>query len=178
MTTTLSFKIRTIKNQIAACLREIARGVKYFIDSLIILESKLEKLEKSMNNQAEVLAKFAANTVRGSGLSAKNGYRKQKETRADMNEILRQNGFKWVKSEKLDIAQGETGEFYWSLEDSTGKEWQPIKALCHIYSQPTAWLIPRSGGKLKQLAPADSFNVIKAALEYGVFSFFSIMSIK
>lgn len=169
MTTTLSFKIRTIKNQIAACLREIARGVKYFIDSLVILEGKLEKLESKMNNQVdEVLAKFAANVVRGSGLSAKNGYRKQKETRADMNEILRQNGFRWVKSERLDIAQGETGEYSWSLEDSTGREWQPIKAICHIYSQPTALLIPRSGGKLKQLAPADSYNIIRVALEYGV----------
>lgn len=168
MTTTLSFKIRTIKNQIAACLREIARGVKSFVDSLVILEGKLEKLEISMNNQADVLAKFAANVVRGSALSAKNGYRKQKEARSDMNEILRQNNFKWVKSEKLDIAQGETGEFYWSLVDSTGKEWQPLKALCHIYSQPTAWLIPRSGGKLKQLAPIDSYNIIRVALEYGV----------
>jgi hypothetical protein len=169
MTTTLSFEIRTIKNQIAACLREIARGVKSFVDSLVILEGKLEKLEKSMINQVDgVLAKFAANVVRGSSLSAKNGYRKQKEARSDMNEILRQNGFRWVKSERLDIAQGETGEFYWSLEDSHGKEWQPLKALCHIYSQPTAWLIPRSGGKLRQLEPADSFNVIKAALEYGV----------
>ena len=127
------------------------------------------QLEKSMNNQVDdVLAKFAANVVRGSALSAKNGYRKQKETRSDMNEVLRQNGFKWVKSEKLDIAQGETGEFYWSLEDSTGKEWQPLKALCHIYSQPTALLIPHSGGKLKQLAPIDSYNIIRVALEYGV----------
>lgn len=168
MTTTLSYKIRVLKNQIAACLREIARGVRSFIDSLVILEGKLEKLEKSMINQADVLAKFAANVVRGSALSAKNGYRKQKEARADMNEVLRQNGFKWVRSEKLDITQGETGEYFWSLEDSTGKEWQPLKALCHIYTQPTALLIPRSGGKLKQLAPAESFNVIKAALEYGV----------
>ncbi len=171
MTTTLSYKIRVLKNQIAACLREIARGVKSFVDSLVILEGKLENLENKMNNQVEdvdVLAKFAANVLSGSALSAKNGYRKQKEARADMNEILRQNGFKWIKSERLDIAQGETGEYSWSLEDSTGKEWQPIKALCHIYSQPTALLIPRSGGKLRQLAPADSFNVIKAALEYGV----------
>ena len=169
MTTTLSYKIRVVKNQIRACLREIAKGVKYFIDSLIILEGKLEKLESKMINQVEdVLAKFAANVLSGSALSAKNGYRKQKEARSDMNEVLRQNGFKWVKSEKLDIAQGETGEYSWSLEDSTGKEWQPLKAICHIYSQPTALLIPRSGGKLKQLAPADSYNVIKAALEYGV----------
>lgn len=45
MTTTLSFQIRVIKNQIQACLREIQRGVKLFVDRLIILEDKLEKLE-------------------------------------------------------------------------------------------------------------------------------------
>ena len=28
--------------------------------------------------------------------------------------------------------------------------------------------IPRSGGKLKQLAPANSYNIIRVALEYGV----------
>ena len=44
MTTTLSFQIRVIKNQIAACLREIERGVKWFIDRLIVLEGQLDKL--------------------------------------------------------------------------------------------------------------------------------------
>ena len=44
MTTTLSFKIRTVKHQIAACLREIERGVKWFILQLIDLEEKLEAL--------------------------------------------------------------------------------------------------------------------------------------
>jgi len=59
MTTTLSFQIRTVKNQIAACLREIERGVKWFIDRLVILEGKLEKLVaktkecKSMKVQAK-----------------------------------------------------------------------------------------------------------------------------
>ena len=45
MTTFYTFQIRVIKNQIAACLREIAKGVKYFIDSLVVLEGQLEKLE-------------------------------------------------------------------------------------------------------------------------------------
>ena len=45
MTTTLSFQIRTVKNQIQACLREIQRGVRSFVDRLVILEDKLEKLE-------------------------------------------------------------------------------------------------------------------------------------
>lgn len=44
MATTLSFQIRTVKNQIAACLREIERGVKWFILQLIDLEEKLQTL--------------------------------------------------------------------------------------------------------------------------------------
>lgn len=44
MATTISFKIRTVKNQIAACLREIERGVKWFILQLIDLEEKLQTL--------------------------------------------------------------------------------------------------------------------------------------
>lgn len=48
MTTTLSFKIRSIKNQIAACLREIEKGVKWFVVQLIDLE---EKLEAAMSKQ-------------------------------------------------------------------------------------------------------------------------------
>lgn len=44
MTTTISFKIRSVKHQIAACLREIERGVKWFILQLIDLEEKLEAL--------------------------------------------------------------------------------------------------------------------------------------
>jgi hypothetical protein len=45
MATSYTFQIRVIKNQIAACLREIAKGVKYFVDSLVVLEDQLEKLE-------------------------------------------------------------------------------------------------------------------------------------
>ena len=51
MATTLSFQIRTVKNQIAACLREIQRGVRQFVDRLIILEDKLEKLETEVTMQ-------------------------------------------------------------------------------------------------------------------------------
>jgi len=45
MATTFSFQIRVIKNQIQACLREIKRGVKAYIDTLVTLEGKLEELE-------------------------------------------------------------------------------------------------------------------------------------
>lgn len=54
MTATLSFKIRTIKNQIAACLREIARGVKSFIDRLVVLEGHLDKLEEVKQVEKQV----------------------------------------------------------------------------------------------------------------------------
>jgi hypothetical protein len=53
MSTTISFKIRTIKHQIQACLRAIKNGLKSFVDRLIVLEAKLETLleEKIMVQQ-------------------------------------------------------------------------------------------------------------------------------
>ena len=69
MTTTLSFKIRVIKNQIAACLREIARGVKYFIDSLVVLEDQLENL--LANQEVKKVEKFVElSTYRSAGVNA------------------------------------------------------------------------------------------------------------
>ncbi len=59
MTTTLSFQIRTVKNQIQACLREIQRGVKLFVDRLIILEDKLEKLEMQTVKKVKLSEKAA-----------------------------------------------------------------------------------------------------------------------
>jgi len=44
MTATNSFKIRTIKGQIEACLRAIKNGLRSFVDRLIVLESRLEEL--------------------------------------------------------------------------------------------------------------------------------------
>ncbi len=44
MTATISFKIRTIKHQIQACLRAIKNGLKSFVDRLIVLEAKLEAM--------------------------------------------------------------------------------------------------------------------------------------
>ena len=115
-----------------------------------------------------VLQKYADGVVRSSGLSEKNGYRKQSDVRREMNQILNANGFSWIKREILDIAQGETGEYSWSLEDSEGKKWKPLKALCHIYSQETANLIPKRGGKVQAITPDASYNVIKFAIIYGV----------
>lgn len=45
MTTSYTLQIRVIKNQISACLRAIANGVKSFVDRLVVLEGQLEKLE-------------------------------------------------------------------------------------------------------------------------------------
>ena len=59
MTTTLSFQIRTLRNQIQACLREIRRGVKLFVDRLIILEDKLEKLEMQTVKKVKLSEKAA-----------------------------------------------------------------------------------------------------------------------
>jgi len=50
MSTTISFKIRTIKHQIQACLRAIKNGLKSFVDRLIVLEAKLEAM---MTTQTE-----------------------------------------------------------------------------------------------------------------------------
>ena len=66
MTATLSFKIRTIKNQIAACLREIARGVKSFIDRLVVLEGELDKLEKVKQMEKYI----ELSTYRSAGVNA------------------------------------------------------------------------------------------------------------
>jgi hypothetical protein len=39
-----TFKVRTIKHQIEACLRAIKNGLRSFVDRLIVLESRLEEL--------------------------------------------------------------------------------------------------------------------------------------
>lgn len=65
MTATLSFKIRTIKNQIAACLREIAKGAKSFVDRLVVLEGKLDELKvKQVEKYIEL------STYRSAGVNA------------------------------------------------------------------------------------------------------------
>ena len=160
-----SFQVRDLKNKIAACLRLIALNVKSAVLRLLDME---QQLELAMRDQLNIIQKYAPGVVRGSRLSEKNSYRKQQQARHDMNEVLKNNGFHWVKVQKMDITQGETGEFFWSLEDLLGNVHQPLAALCRIYSQETAILIPRSGGKLKELSPDNSFNIIRNVIEYGV----------
>ena len=65
MTTTLSFQIRVIKNQIAACLREIERGVKWFIDRLVLLEGELEKLLQTRVKLSEKAGQIKARLIQG-----------------------------------------------------------------------------------------------------------------
>lgn len=50
MTTTISFKIRTIKHQIQVCLQAIKNGLRSFIDRLCVLEAQLETM---MTTQTE-----------------------------------------------------------------------------------------------------------------------------
>jgi hypothetical protein len=155
-----------LKQKIQATLKLIALRVKSLVLQLLDLENQLEQ---AMSEQLKaVLRKYAGGAVRGSGLSEKNGYRKQSDTRQEMNLILKANGFNWVKREVLDIAQGETGEYAWSLEDSQGQVWKPLKALCHIYLQEVANLIPKRGGKVQAIAPDASYNIIKFSIIYGV----------
>jgi hypothetical protein len=47
MVATNSFKIRTVKHQIQACLRAIKNGLRSFVDRLCVLETRLEELMKS-----------------------------------------------------------------------------------------------------------------------------------
>lgn len=47
MTATISFKIRTIKGQIEACLRAIRNGLRSFVDRLCVLEAQLEAMTQA-----------------------------------------------------------------------------------------------------------------------------------
>ncbi|MFM6249796.1 MAG: hypothetical protein ACKPEQ_11735, partial [Dolichospermum sp.] len=44
MSVTNTFEIRVVRHQIQSCLRAIKNGLKSFVDRLIILEDKLEKM--------------------------------------------------------------------------------------------------------------------------------------
>lgn len=97
----------------------------------------------------------------------KNYFAKRQECRKDCNLILKANGFEWVKSEVLDIAQGEIGASEWSLVGQ-GKEWSFEEALEWCFSQPKANLIPRRGGKPKLISPDVAWNAPQFAWEYGL----------
>ena len=47
----IKFKILILNKQIGACLREIYRGIKSYIDRLVILEDELEKLNEQLNKE-------------------------------------------------------------------------------------------------------------------------------
>ena len=51
MSTTISFKVRTIKHQIQVCLQAIKNGLRSFVDRLCVLEAQLEVM---MTTQAEL----------------------------------------------------------------------------------------------------------------------------
>ena len=51
MTATISFKIRTIKGQIQACLRAIGNGLRSFVDRLCVLEAQMEAMMTTQTEQ-------------------------------------------------------------------------------------------------------------------------------
>jgi hypothetical protein len=70
MSTTISFKIRTIKHQIQACLRAIKNGLKSFVDRLIVLEAKLEAMMTTQTEPKTEPKYIELNSNRSKGINA------------------------------------------------------------------------------------------------------------
>jgi len=70
MSTTISFKIRTIKGQIQACLRAIKNGLKSFVDRLIVLEAKLEAMMTTQTEPKTEPKYIELNSNRSKGINA------------------------------------------------------------------------------------------------------------
>jgi hypothetical protein len=70
MTATISFKIRTIKGQIQACLRAIKNGLKSFVDRLIVLEAKLEAMMTTQTEPKTEPKYIELNSNRSKGINA------------------------------------------------------------------------------------------------------------
>lgn len=61
---TTSFQIRTIKHQIKVTLKLISSGIKSYIDQLIILEGKLERLEEALKPSLSEMGKITKNMIK------------------------------------------------------------------------------------------------------------------
>jgi len=61
----IRFKILVLNKQIAACLREIYRGIRSYIDRLVILEDKLEGLNKELTEAATTTTKNQIKSIKG-----------------------------------------------------------------------------------------------------------------
>ena len=60
----ITFKILILNKQIGACLREIYRGIKSYIDRLVILEDELEKLNEQLAKEmTPEISKFKVGNV-------------------------------------------------------------------------------------------------------------------
>lgn len=99
MTTTLSFQIRTVKNQIAACLREIERGVKWFILQLIDLEEKLEAL--TAQQLTTITTKKPMNTTQQT-IEQMISIGAEELIKRDVEKNVEQNGCYETEQEKLE----------------------------------------------------------------------------
>ncbi|MFM6312547.1 MAG: hypothetical protein ACKPGB_30635 [Dolichospermum sp.] len=82
MSVTNTFEIRVVRHQIQSCLRAIKNGLKSFVDRLIILEDKLEKLLQKLQSatikKEQTLSVEEANPLPVSG----------QLTRDNINEVL------------------------------------------------------------------------------------------
>jgi|694.fasta_scaffold02674_45 hypothetical protein len=70
MSTTISFKIRTIKHQIQACLQAIKNGLKSFVDRLCVLEAKLEAMMTTQTEPKTEPKYIELNSNRSKGINA------------------------------------------------------------------------------------------------------------
>lgn len=65
MTATISFKIRTIKGQIEACLRAIKNGLRSFVDRLCVLEAQLEVMTQTQPKTEPRYIQLNSNRCKG-----------------------------------------------------------------------------------------------------------------
>lgn len=65
MTATISFKIRTIKGQIEACLRAIKNGLRSFVDRLCVLEAELEAMTQTEQKTEPRYIELNSNRCKG-----------------------------------------------------------------------------------------------------------------
>ncbi|MFM5938700.1 MAG: hypothetical protein ACKPER_03400 [Dolichospermum sp.] len=107
-----TFQIKVIKHQIQSCLRAIKNGLKSFICRLLILEDKLEKLEK-LQSATITIKKEQIKSVKGTNplydpsedrhLTAVEvrGVKALLESGLESGRIGRKNYFVVLKTEKI-----------------------------------------------------------------------------
>lgn len=132
----------------------------------------------TLEQMQETLKFYAEDSVRNSRQSEKNFYANRNKILREIKKTLEANQFKYEKEEVLDITQGETGEFIYTIAPPENlklaesiEKWTNKKAVAYIYSLEEAFVIPSSGGKPKllNLKQMKIYNLVKYAVEYGLF---------